>query len=173
MKNRFKASILWIMALAIASLISTGSVLAEIKTDQPLTRTPPNTGEYEIKVEEDTPEEFVKDNRKCFKFEVVDQSGCPSQPNFSTVVIQYNPDDNTFKNLKAMNGNKPCEEVFALDQPVTPHTAPIITYFGDVVQTLTGYVVADTKISEIWFRFTTPDGCNVRCYGSGGNRVCW
>ncbi len=151
MKNRFKVSFLSTLALVIASLVCTGSVLA--KNDR-------------VKVIRHSGEEI------CYEFTAESQGDSCARPKSSIWLVKIvgakcnvkvwaadgdNPADcNTIKKA----GNKiPQKDLSALG----------VKYDG---KKLSNALTADTDCDDVWLRFTDDQGCNSRCYINNGRAYC-
>ena len=176
MKNRFKTFILCIMALVITSLLSAGCANNEGVSENDLKRDDFNTGKNEIKVEDITPRGWT--DKKCFRYEALGQlSTCGGK--VSTVVIE-NLELCKF-NLWAApgtgTGTEYCEKV--KDNPKykkepDPDLRPKKRSWFKKKDISAAFSIG-SPCADFWFRLTSTKYpyCNGRCYGSGGDRVCW
>ena len=154
MKNRFKVSFLSTVALVIASLVCTGSVLA--KKDR-------------VKVIRHSGQEI------CYEFTAETQEDSCARPKSSIWLVEtvggakcdvkvwaaYGDNTLTCKNVK--KGSNLISKKNLLDLKVKAADDKI----------LSNAITADTECDHVWLRFIDPiTKCNSRCYIIGGRIYC-
>jgi hypothetical protein len=160
MKNKFKVSFLSTVALVFASLVCTGSVLAEKRVH--------------VNVKEQC-YQFIADyqpdacqNAKSSIW-VVESRGGQEAPCDVNVWAAYGK-ELTCQNFKKSDANKITRQAFStLDIIIGPDSK---VRPEDKKKKLSDAITTNSVCNEMWLRFTDEKDCNLRCYGSGGSAYC-
>ncbi len=153
MKERFKTSILLTVALVIASLVCTGSVLAKkVRVDS----IPHKGGQCYQFIAEDQPSGCTDAKSSIWLVETVGGAKCDVK-----VWAAYGDNTLTCKNVK--KGSNLISKKNLLDLKVKAADDKI----------LSNAITADTECDHVWLRFIDPKTkCNSRCYIIGGRIYC-
>ena len=157
MKNRFKVSFVSTLALVIASLVCTGSVLAKKKVRvDPI----PHAG------------------GQCYQFIAEDQPGPPKCTNAKSSIWLVETVGGANCNVKVWaaddDGTLTCVNVKKGSNLISSKNLPDLNVKepGSNGKKLSSAITADTKCDHVWLRFTDNNDCNSRCYINNGRAYC-
>jgi hypothetical protein len=174
MRNRFMVYIIFMAVMVVAPFVSTGFVLAEatdvdVSVDVSILKKPTLVDE---------------ESEQCFQFNATQGTTPPCDQTrvFSTWVIdtKTNPADKCKVEVRVLydGADQPeCIEVKKTSKIPGQDLNKIASFIDNDVATAKKLrnifpKNGGTDCNEVWLRFADKDGCNGRCFTSGGRAYC-
>lgn len=117
------------------------------------------------------PQVRVEPRRQCYQFIAEPTPLCPEQQS-STWLAEWDGTDPCAVEVWAAYGNDvTCDTVKTVGTKLTG--ADLNTILDENGHNLSDYITNNSLCNEGWLRFVGADGCNQRCYVSGGKKYCF
>jgi len=115
----------------------------------------------------------VEPRSQCWQFTAEENLNCPEAQD-QTWYAEWAGSDPCAVDVWVADGIVPCGQVQQQGTKLKGEPLDDITLtFDNVEQSLKEALDTNSRCSEGWLRFIDEQGCNARCYRSGGRRYCY